>query len=147
MVVRSLAPTLEARDICTATLFLCKGEPRPKKPKERKKTKSKHNSQKTKKRLGEERRFSSLYLEISTPQVTIIALLVDKKETPPAHTRRRRRRRVPQLPTQQTRKKEELLNKRIVAVVLTCRKTFSIVSFVPKKYNLPSQKNKRARER
>lgn len=149
MVVRSLAPTLEARNI-HHYLFFVKGGQTCQKSEKKQRTNTTANSfvfapfrvrrsghqqqratfglnlkggwrpfQPRKKRLEEEHH----YYYVTRGQERDAASTHNKKK----------KKKVSLLPTHQTRKKEELVNKRIVVVaVVSCEKTFRS-SFVPKK--------------
>ena len=106
--------------------FFCEG--RPNMPKERKKTKNKHNSKQfcfravscQKVRAPQQRATFGLNLKGGwrpfqprkkkdlKKSITIITLLVDKKETPPAHTTRRRRRKYLSFPRIKHARKKSL---------------------------------------
>lgn len=147
MVVRSLAPTLEARNI-HHYLFFVKGGQTCQKSEKKQRTNKQQTvlfsrrfvsegqgtnnkgrlldltgvgglSNHEKKRLEEEHH----YYYVTRGQERDAASTHNKKK----------KKKVSLLPTHQTRKKEELVNKRIVVVaVLSCEKTFRS-SFVPKK--------------
>ena len=163
MVVRSLAPTLEARNI-HHYLFFVKGGQTCQKSEKKQRTNTTANSfcfravscqkvrapqqratfglnlkggwrpfQPRKKRLEEEHH----YYYVTRGQERDAASTHNKKK----------KKKVSLLPTHQTRKKEELVNKRIVVVaVVSCEKTFRS-SIVPRKSIISRRRRINAREK
>ena len=150
MVVRSLAPTLEARNI-HHYLFFVKGGQTCQKSEKKQRTNTTANSfcfraiscQKV--RAPQQRATFGLNLKggwrpfqprkkkrFEEEHHYYYVTRGQERDAASTHNKKKKKK-VSLLPTHQTRKKEELVNKRIVVVaVVSCEKTFR-TSFVPKK--------------
>ena len=150
MVVRSLAPTLEARNI-HHYLFFVKGGQTCQKSEKKQRTNTTANSfvfaPFRVRRSGHQQQRATFGLNLKggwrpfQPRKKkrfeeehhyYYVTRGQERDAASTHNKKKKKK-VSLLPTHQTRKKEELVNKRIVVVaVLSCEKTFRS-SFVPKK--------------
>ena len=141
MVVRSLAPTLEARNIHHYFFFVKGGQTTAKRAKKNKeqtansfvfapfRVRRSGHQQQTRQRAtfrlnlkGDWRPFQPRKKRLGEERHYYYVTRGQERDAASTH-KKKKKKKVSLLPTQQTRKKEELLNKRIVAVV-SCEKTF-----------------------